>query len=245
MTFNREFVHILCPFGNWPHPRGMQIVDESSAEKMRRNSEAAFSRKIPIYMGHPDDKCTRHKVPPVGYVQKICLTDGGIAVVSRYCESAAEKIRGGQIKAMSPRWQMEPLSDGSYRPVKLISVGLTNNPNIPDSGKIISVSAKNETLKSARKLAREIFEQCGKFERTLGKCAKRAEDIGSTIKSAAVAERLHKAGKIKSAGEKKTETPRLRDIPALALERSKKLGEPYIKCFAALRKEMGACANKQ
>ena len=38
---------------------------------------------------------------------------------------------------MSPRWEMQSLGNGMYRPVRLVSVGLTNNPNIKGCGIII------------------------------------------------------------------------------------------------------------
>jgi hypothetical protein len=40
-------------------------------------------------------------------------------------------LRQAFYKFLSPRWQMHPLGDGTFEPVRLLSVGLTNHPNIP------------------------------------------------------------------------------------------------------------------
>ncbi len=232
MTYNSELLQVLCPFGNWTHSKGMQIVDEIAAEKMTRNSEKILSRKIPIYMGHPDDNPSRLKLSPVGFVKKICQTKGGIAVVSRYAKDAFEKIRAGKIRAMSPRWQMELLSDGTYRPIRLISIGLTNNPNIPDSGRIIKVENNSDALNSTKRSIALLEEKTRCLENATRECSRKAQEIENTAKAVAVSTR------VESGKQKNREKNFNHAISAIALERSKRLGLPYTKCFAALRKEM-------
>ena len=56
MKFNRELVQVLCPYGEWRHSRGMQVVDFESARRMKRSMGIfRYLGAIPIYMGHPDD----------------------------------------------------------------------------------------------------------------------------------------------------------------------------------------------
>lgn len=138
MKFEKSIVQILSPYGEWPHKLGMQLVDERSLEKMKR--AARFSTLvgcgIPIFIGHPDES-PRSKAVPVGKISRIFGLGDGIAVEAKYSDEAFRKISEGKLKSMSPRWRMEKLPDGKFRPVKLISAGLTNNPNIPDSGRIV------------------------------------------------------------------------------------------------------------
>lgn len=135
MKSDRELLQVLCPFGEWPHAKGMQVVDEESARKMKRAAAWSAAVGIPIYVGHPDDEGIRAEA--VGRIKRICPTNDGIAVVAAYPQKTYEKIVRGEFSAMSPRWRMQKLGDGRYRPVKLLSVGLTNNPNISESGKIL------------------------------------------------------------------------------------------------------------
>ncbi|MBS1485446.1 MAG: hypothetical protein HP060_01430, partial [Opitutales bacterium] len=44
MKANRELVQLLCPYGNWKHSKGMQLVDKTSAEKIRNSFMRSFDR---------------------------------------------------------------------------------------------------------------------------------------------------------------------------------------------------------
>jgi|GEM_PF-6734256 len=143
MKNKKILLQILSPYGNWQHAKGMQIVDKIAAEKMTKSFSSffkqAFSKGLPVYEGHPDDDPKNNKNPIIaGYIKKIIPLDDGIAILTAYKKSFYEKIIDKTYKALSPRWQMQALEDGTYRPVKLISAGLTNNPNIPESGTILS-----------------------------------------------------------------------------------------------------------
>ncbi len=238
MTFNREIVQVLCPYGEWPHSQGMQLVDEEAAAKMKKSARFAgtFSLGIPIYIGHPDEAGSRQRARTVGRIKKICSTDGGIAVVASYDDDTFKKIKSGKLKAMSPRWQMEKLPDGKYRPIRLISAGLTNNPNIPGSGKIISAAApkKNETAKELASCVKTLSEKYGRTLQTLKNCAKKAEDLKLSIDESVVAERI---ATLKKDSPKPERRRTVRELGMMALERSRRTGEAYTKSFAAVRKE--------
>ena len=240
MTFNRELLQILCPYGEWPHSQGMQIVDEEAASRMKSAAKysAAFTRGIPIYIGHPDEGGSGKKIRTVGRIKKICATEGGIAVLANYDEGTFRKIESGKLKAMSPRWQMEKLENGKYRPVRLISAGLTNNPNIPESGKIIcATNARRE--KAVGDMTARVKNIARKYGDTLGKlktCAQKASEIGRSLGDTAVADRIA-ALHVNSAGPKSREKS-VREIGMRALERSRRTGEPYTKSFAAVRREL-------
>ena len=210
--FDKELVQVLCPYGEWKHSRGMQVVDFESARRMKRSMLILRALGgIPIYIGHPDDYPDGEKVP-VGKIVGIFSTHDGIAVVARYSDSVCGRILKKEISAMSPRWQMEKLPDGKYRPVRLLSVGLTNNPNIPLSGTIISAVPD------------------GKESFAKG-CAKKMETLACCVERGAVG--IRAAGKpVFARKSKKTAM----EICELARERSMRTGEPYTKCFAVLKR---------
>ncbi len=130
-------VQILSKLGEHYHPRGTQLVDEQSFLKMRANLKRWFAKRIPIYRGHPDEFTSLFyerelKSKEVGSVNDLILTEDAILVVSEYSDEAYESVKNGQL--LSPRWEMQSLGNNYFRPIKLISIGLTNNPNIRESG---------------------------------------------------------------------------------------------------------------
>lgn len=114
MKSDRELLQVLCPFGEWPHAKGMQVVDEESARKMKRAAAWSAAVGIPIYVGHPDDEGIRAEA--VGRIKRICPTNDGIAVVAAYPQKTYEKIVRGEFSAMSPRWRMQKLGDRQIPP---------------------------------------------------------------------------------------------------------------------------------
>lgn len=241
-----RILQILSPYGKWKHPRGLQIVDGLSARKMRAAFNGAISkisgRKIPIFIGHPDDKLSGRALPkPVGYIREILETDGGIAVESEYDDNAYRDVLSGKYTGLSPRWEMKRIEGESFRPVRLISAGLTNNPNIPESGRILKIGAAKNGPEMADFAARaaDSERRCGRILGMAQKCLERAKENSARIKSEAVGARIEKlSGAGGAEAGKKISAAKLSEM---ALERSKSLGEPYSRSFAILRREYG-CA---
>lgn len=250
-----EVLQVLCPYGHWAHKNGMQIVDEKSAETLVKNFSSSllssFWAGVPVYIGHPDDPENYNaKAKVVGRIKKLCLLDGGIAALTVYSKDIFNKIKCGKIKAMSPRWQMKKNADGSYSPMKLISVGLTNDPNIPGSGRIISVRKEGEikdaasALVSAKLSALKIAEELAKVSANAFKCGQNAESLGGALKSQSLKMRISELSKDEasfSVGAKKISASsaqkiKAADLPKLARDRSLKLNEPYTKSFAHFKK---------
>ena len=137
------------PFRQLETRKGNANCRQNSGEKLVKNFGGIFRAKIPIYIGHPDENPkTAQTAKAVGQIDKLFLCENSIAAIVRYEESVYKKIVLGEIRAMSPRWQMERVNAENFRPVKLVSVGLTNNPNIPESGKVLcpELSGKNPTV---------------------------------------------------------------------------------------------------
>ncbi|MDR0590770.1 MAG: phage protease [Puniceicoccales bacterium] len=130
----------LVEYGDHPHPEGIQRVTRIAAEEMQRkfrSLRARLARKfggIPIYIGHPDDKdfsfLPGHSdTRSYAWVQDIEARDDGIWILPKWSEAGRAMIENSFFKFLSPRWEMKQ-EGGVLVPVRLISVGLTNNPNI-------------------------------------------------------------------------------------------------------------------
>ena len=225
-----EILQLLCPYGNWPHQRGMQVVDETAAVKMRENFLWSFARifgGLPIYIGHPDDGGKRAEMRPVGRIERIFATPQGIAICARYSEEAFIKIANSELKSLSARWQMRDLGGGLFRPVRLISAGLTNNPNIPQSGAVLAPlsNAKKplEKLKDAKASLRFLSKK-------IAACAKASGEISahaSRIKNENIDEGIARLGAKPAAFE----------IAAMAARQARETGCDYASSFAQIRRK--------
>ena len=237
MKFNKELLQVLCPYGEWQHTKGMQVVDEESARRMKRSAIWSPMTQIPIYIGHPDDIPSKRKPKAVGQIKRICRTHDGIAVVATYSEQIYADVVSGKFSAMSPRWQMEHIDGEKYRPIKLISVGLTNNPNISGSGKILSMRDDKKLLASTISQTQKISKQIGKIGKRIASITQKTKSLKVELASKNLSKRLEGRQSLsqpKTIPERKMSVSKLVDA---ALSRSRALGEPYTKSFATIKKQ--------
>jgi hypothetical protein len=151
----------LVEYGDHPHPEGTQRVTRVAAEEMQRkfrSLRARLARKfggVPIYIGHPDDKdfsfLPGHSdTRSYAWVQDIEARADGIWILPKWSDVGRAMIENSFFKFLSPRWEMKQEGDVLV-PVRLISVGLTNNPNILGDAianqKNIIVKKKNTTTR--------------------------------------------------------------------------------------------------
>lgn len=229
-------LQVLSPFGNWQHQRGMQVVNKQSAKAMRQSFGALkrlFGAKLPIFEGHPDDT-PRKKLPkPLGYIRDIHETIDGIAITAEYDENTYRERIENKYSALSPRWEMKALGREQYTPIRLISVGLTNNPNIPQSGKVLLVDSveNTEQMNSHLKQVKSYASRCGRITEKAKVCLNSAEETLKQLKSDCVGARILKIRKDST----ERIAPTTKGLSDLARERSERLGEPYSLSFAKLR----------
>lgn len=145
LTLAGEWLQI-SPYGDFPNKVGLQRINKPDAEAMvaafnsLRGRAARLFMGLPIYVGHPDveptpnadrrryGKITDLEARDDGFYGKVALNDLGKAAVEQ-----------GHYLFNSPAWYLK--REGKFvRPVELISVGLTNTPQIPGAP-----WAKNET----------------------------------------------------------------------------------------------------
>ncbi len=130
----------LSPYGTFDHPSGKQVVSLRDGERCVKGTETLSFRlklkKIPVYIGHPDDPLFQtlpeHMNTTVyGHVTAMRSDNTGIWVKIRWTEAGQELVDNGIYTYLSPRWLSEKGIDGGYHPIKLLSVGLTQHPNLP------------------------------------------------------------------------------------------------------------------
>ncbi len=129
----------LSPFGQFYHRLGKQYLSQETLKTCVKKTKTWRFRlgftKIPIYIGHPDDsyfqQFPEHMNTTIyGYVLRFCLKDNGLWIQVDWTDIGRELIDNGRYRYVSPRWEMECAND-HFVPKKLLSVGLTNTPNLP------------------------------------------------------------------------------------------------------------------
>jgi hypothetical protein len=134
----------LSPIGVFPHPRGLQNVDKAALEAIVKNFKSFFSRLgrrfagLPFYVGHPDVQGYSNSYSDrkaYGWIMDLEAREDGLYGRTKWSAAGRELIRNGHYKFLSPTWSVENIGNNSgqpvYRPTQLISVGLTNEPNLP------------------------------------------------------------------------------------------------------------------
>lgn len=141
---------LVAPLGDHSHQKGIQRLDEAAARTMIRHFRGLWEKLkravvgCPLYLGHPDcgtqgETLTRDAV--YGTVKDLVLiTDddkhiGGLYAELVLTEGGLRLVQAG-IRWLSPHWQVEEVGITEtgvpiYRPVKLLSIGLTTRPNLP------------------------------------------------------------------------------------------------------------------
>jgi hypothetical protein len=127
----------ISPFGEFPHPDGLQKFQRANAEKMvaEFNSLAGrmarLFRGLPVFAGHPDvDPESYPDDRRLGKITALEVRDDGLYGKVQWNNLGEENLREGYRPFPSPAWRAPRRTDGTIDPVELISVGLTNSPNI-------------------------------------------------------------------------------------------------------------------
>ncbi|MGE9294129.1 MAG: phage protease [Puniceicoccales bacterium] len=132
----------LADYGDWPHPRGIQRLSRQAAATMCeyfKSLRGRLARRfggLPVYIGHPDDpgfagQSGHGDTRAYAWISDMQDRDDGLYVLPRWSQAGRELLGNAVYKFLSPRWGMRHLEGDLYEPVRLISIGLTNQPNIP------------------------------------------------------------------------------------------------------------------
>ncbi len=132
----------LCAYGDYAHQQGLQRFDHASADaivarfhSLRGRLTRAFGG-IPVYVGHPDDpgfadRTGHSDTRAHGWIKDLQARPDGLYIKIKWSRTGQDILDNAHYKFLSPRWVLKPLGQNTYRPVRLLSVGLTNQPNIP------------------------------------------------------------------------------------------------------------------
>lgn len=131
---------LTLKYGSYPNIAGVQIFDRTSAEMLVRSFNSDLSRQLaglPILQGHPDFPEWAKQNPGVsmaalGRVRQLDATNEGLRI--RYILNEQGMSSAGSFSSYSPAWYMESIAGTqpqAFRPKQLVSIGLTNKPNIP------------------------------------------------------------------------------------------------------------------
>jgi hypothetical protein len=136
-----DFIRIV-EFGEHPHQKGLQRVSFQVARRLEDNFHSLrglLARRfggLPVYVGHPDDpeyagQPGHSDTRAHGWVVDLQARPDGLYGEIKWAKSGRELIDNANYKFFSPRWVMRSVGNGVFEPVRLLSVGLTNTPNIP------------------------------------------------------------------------------------------------------------------
>ena len=130
----------LATYGIFPHAYGKQYITKSAALRLARQFKSLLHRfswkYVPVFIGHPDDPNFAHlpehmNTHEYGRVRSLKVDENGIWVDVKWNRAGQQLMEEGQYRYLSPRWLMQSISEQGYTPVRLLSIGLTNQPNLP------------------------------------------------------------------------------------------------------------------
>ena len=159
----------LSPYGDFPHVRGLQRVDREAAETMVKQFNSFRGRLgrlfggAPFYVGHPDLPQTSELADrkAYGWVMQLEAREDGLYGFVKWSDAGLDLLQQAHYKYLSPFWEAKQIGAENgrpiFRPTVLVSVGLTNQPNIPVKP-LANSETTPETLSQA--LSSHLSEPC-------------------------------------------------------------------------------------
>ena len=131
------FIHLI-PLGEFPHPSGIvQVIDETSARAIvnRFNADrqgANFPGILIDYDHFSDDPDKRSEA--AGWVEEVQLRNTGVWGKPRWTAPGRKAVEDGTYRLVSPVFsarEAETVANAKkLRPLRLLKVALTNDPNL-------------------------------------------------------------------------------------------------------------------
>jgi len=163
---------IFIPFGEWDYDgRTRQRLDRAHGEAIANELNARVAKGepgIPVYQGHPDVPELAAKYPDkgaLGWVTKIELANespDGRAVSGLALTVEWDRDPGKGFRWFSPYWLANERDGSTYIVGKIASIGLVNNPNIPE---FRLANERDTTMKTRYSLPPRIVELAAKRDR--------------------------------------------------------------------------------
>ena len=129
----------VTPCGEFPHVGAgvTQVIDREACDRIAadfncRKSDANFPGVLVDFDHFSLD--TEKSSEAAGWISDLESRDTGLWARVRWSDAGLSAVRGGRFRLMSPVFPApdacEDLGGGKIRPVMLVSVALTNEPNI-------------------------------------------------------------------------------------------------------------------
>ncbi len=116
----------ICPFGSHPATVGSERIEQRCDQKAFEQLVAAFSKEILVDFEHKAE--TGGDTDAAAWIQALRIDpEKGLMGTFKFTDIGAEVVTHRRLRFLSPVW---PLGQDN-RPQRLVSVGLTNKPNIP------------------------------------------------------------------------------------------------------------------
>jgi hypothetical protein len=157
----------LSPYGEFPHPKGIQRVTKESAQAMENSFRSLLGklkrrfRGVPVYRGHPDVPEVKDEYPDdqaYAWLENIEARDDGLYGKPNWSGPGAEMVKNRAYRFPSCYWDAKEAGVDKksgkkiYEPTTLLSVGLTNQPRIP-----VQALANAETETKENEMNREVM----------------------------------------------------------------------------------------
>ena len=160
---------IFIPFGEWNYDgQSRQRLDRAHGEKIANELNARVAKGdpgIPVYQGHPDVPALASKYPDkgaLGWITRIELVNespDGRAVPGLALTVEWDRDPGRGFRWFSPYWLANSREGSTYIVDEIASIGLVNNPNIPE------FRLANEEQPMKKKLNPAIIELAARYDR--------------------------------------------------------------------------------
>jgi len=154
----------LSGYGDFMHAKGVQRMTREAANQMAGRFNSLLSKAsrlftgVPIYVGHPDapefaNQAGHQDTKAYAWIEAMEARDDGLFVKPKWSEAGKQLLANAFYRFLSPYWAMVTVKKNIFSPVELISIGLTNKPNIPGPAIANELSenknkSMNETLKA-------------------------------------------------------------------------------------------------
>jgi len=111
----------LAPWGRYPNDGVDQILDEEAGRALCME----FDGEVLVDADHASEN--GGSTEALAWIVRLECRDDGLWALFRWTDTGAEAVSGRRYRFVSPAWTV----DSAGRPVRLVSVALTNRPNIP------------------------------------------------------------------------------------------------------------------
>lgn len=119
----------LCPFGNFPGEKTMQVCDRAAFEQLIADWRANGAKEILMDFEHQSEvERIDSNTTAAAWISNLAIDDErGLVGDVKFTDQGAEAVSNRRLRFLSCTWY----TDKAGRPTKMTTVALTNKPNIP------------------------------------------------------------------------------------------------------------------